>query len=299
MNQLIKPVCAIVGALVLSAATAQPAPSAPGPSGAPARSASQSFDETAAAQLVQQMAPPLPADAPKPSPDPHDLEGTWFHAEPLLARITQDMFGENLPYTPKGQRILNRRIKATYQDGIPYINASAECLPPGQQWQLDLNMPFQIYQSPREIDFVFEEYHGVWKIRMNQPHRPASAPREYMGDSVGRWDGSTLVVDTVNYKQGLWLDVDGTPTSRDVHIVHRIRKVDYGGARLEVLTTVDDPQMYSAPWAIARSYSWRPDMASFKEYDCESQVGVPGAAERYGLVPEPSDAEEGTPGAKP
>jgi hypothetical protein len=285
MIRLMKSARTMAGVLMLLAAHAQAA-------SPPSQSVSQPPDDLAAAQLVQ-MAPPLPVDAPQPAPDPHNLEGTWFHDEPLVFRITHDVFGKKLPYTPKGQRIFDRRVKANYQDGTPYSNASAECLPPGQQWQLDLNMPFQIYQRPQEIDFVFEEYHGLWKIRMNQSHRPASAPRDYMGDSVGHWDGSTLVVDTIGYKWGLWLAVDGTPTSRDAHIVHRIRKIDQGGARLEILTTIDDPQLYSAPWTNARSYGWRPDMASFKEYDCERQVGVPGAAERYGMVPEPTD--EGTP----
>ena len=232
--------------------------------------------------------PPLPADAPKPSPDPRNLEGTWFHDQRLVFRVETDLYGNRLPFTAKGQRIRDRRVKSTYEDGLPYANASAECKPPGQTWQLDLNFPFQIYQSSKEIVFVFQEYHGMWNIRMNQPHRN-SGPREYFGDSVGRWDGDTLVVDTVRYKQGLWIDVDGTPTSAEAHLIQRIRRIDYGGPKLEILTTVDDPEMYTTPWSIVRTFAWRPDKVIFEEYNCEWQVGTPGALTRYGLVPEPEE----------
>lgn len=283
-----------VVAVLTGSVVAQPVPSSPPPGGPPGgggptlgQPIAQPPDDQAYA-LLDQLAPPLPANAPKPAADPHNLEGTWFHDQPLVFRITKDEYGKKLPYSPKGQRILDKRVKATYQDGTPYANASAACIPPGQQWQLDLNMPFQIYQTPKEIDFVFEEYHNVWKIRMDQPHR-TSGPREYMGDSVGHWDGSTLVVDTVGYKIPLWLDVDGTPASRNAHLVQRIRKIDYGVPKLEIATTVYDPEMYTAPWSNVRTFAWRPDMASFNEYNCEHQVGAPGGVARYGLTPEPPE----------
>ncbi len=277
---------------VTAMATAQPPP--PGPPagrapGVPPTGQGQSQpDDAQAYAFLNELAPPLPANAPKPSADPHELEGTYFHDQPLVFRMTTDAYGKALPYSDKGRRILDRRVKATYKDGTPYINASAACIPPGQQWQMDLNMPFQIYQTKNEIDFVFEEYHGVWKIRMNQPHR-TSGPREYMGDSVGHWDGSTLVVDTISYKQAMWLDVDGTPASSNAHIVHRIRKISYGVPKLEIMTTIDDPQMYTSPWSNVRTFAWRPDMASFLEYNCEHQVGAKGGVERYGLSREPAE----------
>ena len=55
--------------------------------------------------------PPLPPDAPKPSPDPRNLEGTWFHGQPLVFRIETDMYGSPLPFTVKGRRIRDRRVK--------------------------------------------------------------------------------------------------------------------------------------------------------------------------------------------
>lgn len=278
--RLVRTACPALALLTASVLSAQNSPSISQPT------------EAQSLAVLAQMAPPLPPDAPQPSMDPQNFEGAWFHDEPPAFRIQRDMFGRKLPFSSKGQQILDRRIKATQQDATPYSNASSECRPPGQPWQLDVSFPFQIFQGPHEIDFVFELYHGVWKIRMNQPHLAASATREYMGDSVGHWEGSTLVVDTRGYKQGLWLDNEGTPASRDAHLVHRIRKFYQGGWRLEILTTVDDPQMYGTSWTYARSFGWRPDMASFLEYDCERQAGIPGMSEQYGLIAEPADEQD-------
>jgi hypothetical protein len=54
-----------------------------------------------------------------------------------------------------------------------------------------------------------------------------------MGDSVGHWEGDTLVVDTINYKQGLWIDSHGTPASRNAHWSSGIRKIDHNGPMLK------------------------------------------------------------------
>jgi hypothetical protein len=184
-----------------------------------------------AAAFLKAELPPLPPTAPQPPSDPRNLEGTWFHDQLVETLIRHDMYGNPLPFSEKGRRIRDDRVKAGYVDQLPYANAAAECIPPGQPWQMDLNFPFQIFQSKDTVTFVFQEYHGVWTVRLNQPHRSAG-PLEYMGDSVGHWDGDTLVVDTLGYKRALWLDVDGTPASSKAHLVLRIRRIDYGTPRL-------------------------------------------------------------------
>jgi hypothetical protein len=229
---------------------------------------------------------PLPANAPQPSPDHRIFEGGWYHDQLLDSRIEFDMYGNPLPFSAEGRRIRDNRVKATYIDRLPYANASAECIPPGQPWQIDLNFPFQILQSKAAVTFLFQEYHGIWTIRMNQPHHKDDS-RPYMGDSIGHWEGDTLVVDTAGYRRGLWLDIDGTPASPDAHLTFRIRRIDYAMSKLEIVTTVDDPKFYTAPWSVVRTYAWRPDMIDFVEYNCEFQVGTPAGVSRYGLVPEP------------
>lgn len=235
--------------------------------------------------FAQRAMPPLPPDAPKPSTDPQNLEGTWFHRDLLEKWIARTMYEKVVPMNAAAKQTLARR-EASSKAGKPIANASARCLPTGHPWQLDLNFPFTIVQTPTEIYFLFEEFHGVWKVRMNQPHRPPGREREYMGDSVGVWDGGTLVVDTVGFKEPMWADVAGTPLSRDVRMTHRIRKIDEGGAALEIITTIDDPALYNAKWSMVRTFAWRPDKAVFAEYNCEQQVGGPDGIAAYGLVEE-------------
>jgi len=234
--------------------------------------------------------PPLPADAVMPSSDPHDLQGTWVHNEALEFRAQKDMYGALVPYTMDGAKVLSRRVNSL-KEGKPFINASAICRPPGPQWQRDLNFPFQIMQTKDYLEFVFEEYHGRWYISLDPQSAPLPAQKQYAGRSVGHWDGSTLVVETTDLKQAIWLDVDGTPLSANGKLIQRIRKVSVAGQVpfLEIVTTIIDPTYYTGPWSIVRTFGWAPHQAVFAEYNCEEQVGDPSVKADAGLVPEPQD----------
>jgi hypothetical protein len=256
---------------------------------------------TAAQRLVDKLPPPqsgrsvgmraapIDADSPMPGPDPRDLNGTWFHNQGLEYRMQKDMYAHPVPYTDAGAKVLERRV-ISLSAGKPFSNASAICRPPGIQWQRDLSMPWQIFQSKDWIEFVFEEYHGRWQVVMNPAAHPKPAEREYMGYSVGHWDGDTLVVETTDFKQGLYLDVDGTPLSRDGKLISRIRKLDNGDRQpyLEIVTTVIDPLYYTRPWSNVRLFGWQPK-AVFLEYNCEEQVGDPAGGPDGGLVHEVAD----------
>lgn len=272
----------------------------PGASGGPPPGAPPPVERTAAQKLVAALPPPgpgglpprppLPADAVMPSADPRDLQGTWANNISLQFRAQNDMYGEPAPYTMEGAKVISRRVNSL-KDGKPFINASAICRPPGPQWQNDLNFPFLITQNNGYISFVYEEYHGRWNISLDQQVAPLPTQKQYMGSSVGHWDGSTLVVETSNFKQAIWMDVDGTPLSANGKLVQRIRKVSDGGhvPFLEIVTTIIDPIYYTKPWSIVRTFGWIPHQAVFAEYNCEEQVGDPSVSADAGLVPEPQD----------
>jgi hypothetical protein len=195
------------------------------------------------------------------------------------------MFGYKTPLNAAGQKVMARRVKSL-KDGTPFINASARCIPTGPPWQMDLNMPFQIRQSKDRFEFMFEEYHGYIQVNMDPSKSPPG--NSYMGRSIGHWDGDTLVVETTGFKVGFWLDVFGTPASKDARLTQRIRKVKTDHWLLEIEYMLDDPTYYTRPWSWVRDYNWRPDMALFREYNCEEQTGA-----KHGLdpsmVPEPQD----------
>jgi hypothetical protein len=269
--------CLTLAALCLcaSAAIAQPltgpfAPPRGFPGGGPPRGA---------------MVPtPLPANAPQPSADPRNFDGTWYHTTTLMWQLQTDMFGHPTPITEAGRKIAERRLQSNV-DGRPYLNAAATCRPPGQPWQMELNMPFQVLQSKNQLEFLFEEFHGFWNISLNGAE---AAPSGYMGRSIGHWDGNTLVVETSGFKEPVWLDLDGTPASKDAKITERIRKVKSDHWYLEVEFTVDDPTYYTSPWSFIRDFDWRPDMTLFREYNCELDTGSKDGGDP-GLIPEPQE----------
>lgn len=237
-------------------------------------------------EIYDEKAPRPRVALPAPSADLKVLEGTWIGKQMPRLRYTEDKDGKPIQMTAEGQRVFDRRVKATYVDRVPLANAGALCMPAGSIWQVGVLYPFALYQNKTSLTLVGSELHTVWNIRIDGQHR-TSGPAEYMGDSIGHWEGDTLVVDTTNFKAPLWIDADGHPASTTAHILQRFRRTD-GGNVLEIVSTIDDPKYYTAPWTIVHTFEWRPDMEFFSEYDCETQLGGAQAAERFGLQ---ADAE--------
>jgi hypothetical protein len=205
----------------------------------------------------------------------------WTHASGLTGRNLRDLYGSRLAYTEEGRNILKRR-REMENAGTPLTNPASRCYP-ALTWSLEIGAPFQIVQADDLIYFVFQEFHSVWQIDM-KARNSAAGERTFSGHSVGHWDGNTLVVETSGFKEPGWIDTAGTPISKDAQFTRRIRKRE-DGKGLEVLTIVNDPQMYATPWAFARQYNWTPNSFMLGEYDCEVQVGdAGGGATNYGLT---------------
>jgi hypothetical protein len=219
--------------------------------------------------------------APKSSADPRNFEGAWAHREMLRFRIFRTTLQTRLPYNDESLRILKYR-REMENSGKPILTNSGKCYPT-TELALEVNRPMFIVQSQKFVHVSFLELHNDWQIRMNQKHR-TSGPREFSGDSIGHWDGNTLVVETTRYKEPIWLDPVGTPASEDAVITRRLRKIENGQA-LEMHITVDDPKYYTMPWSYERTFAWRPDSWRLGEYNCEQQVGGPNGA-GYGQVKE-------------
>ena len=88
----------------------------------------------------------------------------------------------------------------------------------------------------------------------------------WFGDSVGRWEGDTLVIDTVNFNDKTRLDTVGHPHSDQLHLVQRFSRPDLGHISYEM--TVDDPKTFTKPWTNTRTFTLRPDW-EMMEYSCE------------------------------
>jgi hypothetical protein len=138
----------------------------------------------------------------------------------------------------------------------------------------------QMVQQPGKITILYQEDHEIRHIRMNQPH-PAQVTPSWYGDSVGHYEGDTLVIDTVGVKIGPFgmLDFYGTPYTAALHIVERYRMIDYEAAKeahewgarengagrgavdydykgkgLQVQFTVEDKGVFTMPWSATATY---------------------------------------------
>jgi hypothetical protein len=115
----------------------------------------------------------------------------------------------------------------------------------------------------------FEFNHFVRQIYTDGRDHDKNLAPLWMGDSIGKWDGDTLVVDTTNFNDKTWLDRGGHPHSEALHLTERIRRVDHD--TLEVEFTIDDPKAYTKPWTGKQYFQLRPKW-NIMELICEDNA---------------------------
>ncbi len=112
--------------------------------------------------------------------------------------------------------------------------------------------PVYFLQTPKEVLLVWMQDHQVRRVRLNEPHDPN--PRSgWFGDSVGHYEGDTLVVDTIGLSPRTFVDNYFTPHSEQLHVVERFRMIE-DGRTLEVKVHVEDPGAFTMPWNAMQLY---------------------------------------------
>jgi hypothetical protein len=125
------------------------------------------------------------------------------------------------------------------------------CLPWGPTRLFTFDHPFEIVQTPNVVYILFEGDHAVRRVYMDgRTHN--GMYNTYMGHSIGRYDGDTLVVDTAALKDLTWLDTTGHVHSDQLHIVERIRRPEPD--TLQINFTFEDPKAYPKPWTGRRVF---------------------------------------------
>jgi len=205
----------------------------------------------------REAAPPPPAIQAVPSAAPAPrLTGIW---EPK----TFGFMVTGAPLSKAGQEIVDRNA-AAMAGGRIMQTAWVSCRPGAVSTMTMPREKIVILQSPDEITLLFEMPRMVRRIRMNAIH-PAKLKPGYVGDSVGRWEGGTLVVDTIGFNGFAELDARGQPTSPQLHTVERFTPAADGSIDIEV--TITDPEYYEQPFTIKRSWKKSASRHPF-EYDC-------------------------------
>ncbi|HET6145172.1 MAG TPA: hypothetical protein VFE02_16805 [Candidatus Acidoferrales bacterium] len=206
------------------------------------------------------------------SPWSHDLGGVWMpfpdkreNGEPVISGIEEKT---RPPLTPWGQ--------ARFDAAIPFLgpriqpgkenNPSLLCEPEAVPKSLILPNPFEIVQIPGRVFMFFEEFH-LWRtIWTDGRALPKNPDPTYLGYSVGKWEGDTLVVETIGFNDKPWVDAYGNPRSEQMHLTERYRRVDHD--TLELSIVIDDPKAYTKTWISSpRRFKFEPGW-EIGEYFC-------------------------------
>jgi hypothetical protein len=186
-----------------------------------------------------------------------DLQGIWKHGA-LQTTGT-------LPYLPaalaKQRENFTQRVAA---------DPLAQCFLPGVPRIMLLDYPFQIFQMRNAVAMTFEWQHVFRLIYTNGTK--ASTPLPFwMGDSRGRWDGDTFVVDVTNHNDRTWFDAQGDYHSDALHVTERYTMVDADTIRYEA--TIDDPKVFMRPWTITAPLErQKKTTGRVLEYPCRAEL---------------------------
>ena len=181
------------------------------------------------------------APAPKNADGKPDISGAWA---PNAIRQNVDMVGSGVkvPLKPGPEKIYLER-----KENISKDDPEARCLPPGVPRMSTTPYPFRIMQTKDLTLIVYEGGAHIWRqiFTDGRKHDPNHNP-DWLGDSIGWWEGDTFVVDTTGFNGKTWIDESGLPTSEQLHVIERFHRDDMGHMTIE--HTVEDPENYTEPW---------------------------------------------------
>jgi len=168
----------------------------------------------------------LAQSVPRTSDGKPDLQGIWMSRNAAGFDVTEIAEGHEIPYLPEA---LEREQKG------PRVDPIAHCAMPGVPRITYMPFPIQILQRPGYVVFMYEYMHDQ-RIVKTTPRDHLDGIDLWLGDSVGHWEGETLVIDTVGIEVNPYTSVDrfGTPQSEQMHVIERYRLIDGAVAKAQI-----------------------------------------------------------------
>jgi hypothetical protein len=215
---------------------------------------------------AQEMTAPEPSGPSKPAPrmpDGHpDFSGYWKGQRGMVpgGNIAKDLPGLKLPLTPAGEAAWKHNVTAT-------VDPEALCIPGGIPRHNASGLPFEILHGARKIAFLYwYSYFRLIPIDAARKHSEDPDP-SFFGEELGRWEGNTLVIDSIGFKDTqVWADENGSPHSDALHVVERWTRPD--ADHIHVETLIEDPKFYTRPFTYSRTWiAGKPD-DEVHEYAC-------------------------------
>jgi hypothetical protein len=216
-----------------------------------------------------------------------DLNGYWHvtnfhsHIEPLDTRITRTVEGELTPLLPAAQAVYDKRLDDA-RNGSAFADTLSYCITSGPWMMRGPSYPIFIDQPKGMVVILFEVLHNVRWVYLGAKHPPEDQlDNNYQGDSVGHWEGDTLVIDTVGFNDKTTLDKVGLPHSDALHMIEHIRLT--GPNNFEEIITYDDPKTFSRPFSVKATYERMKPGTRIMENVCDNNRNRPTADGKVGL----------------
>ena len=171
---------------------------------------------------------------------------------------------DQVPLQPWARELTNYR-HALSLASEPYTR----CKPAGGPRQFMSPYGLEIVEMPElKLTFIFNISNAMSyrRIYMDGRSHPKDIAPTYLGHSVGRWEGDTLVIDSVGFSENAWMNRDGLPHTSQLHLVERLTRINFETLNYEV--TIDDPGAYTAPWTSGYTLGWSKGLDLF-EYVCQ------------------------------
>jgi hypothetical protein len=240
------------------------------------------------AQNTTNFATPVPTNVPT-GPAPRlpngkpDLTGTW--QRPYVPDMSRNGRGQQgyaeAPFTPADSVARREELRqGGNRSDLPYTAAglrdwttydvaegdyTGSCMPFGLSRSMNSPDPVQIMQNNNHLALMFEQNTWFHIVYTDGREHPRDLQPTWFGHSIGRWNGDTLVVDTVGFNGFTRLDTAGHPHSDALHLIQTFNRTDAG--HIAYTITVDDPKAYTKPWKNERTLALM--NTDLIEYSCE------------------------------
>jgi hypothetical protein len=228
----------------------------------------ESTDRVAAQTGAAKQVPRMPDGKP-------NLQGIWqvrnrasYNIEDHHARFNMPagkgvVEGGAIPYQPAALKKREENFANRYKED-PF----SKCYMPGVPRIMYTEFPFQVFQGSTHVAMIFE-WTNVHRLIYTNGSKPPEGIEFWMGDSRGRWEGDTLVVDVTNHNDKTWFDMSGNFHSEALKVTERYSLLDADTMRYEA--TITDPKVFTRPWKMSMPIYRVKDADRIYEYQCVAE----------------------------
>lgn len=150
---------------------------------------------------------------------------------------------------------------------------TTSCKPAGTPWRAAFPSPYKIIQMPQLVILLYELDTVFRQVFLDGRDLPVDPQPSYLGYSVGRWDGDTLMVTTTGFKEDGWLDAMGHPHSGQLRLEERYRRLDQG--HMDLTVTIHDPEAYTTDLTYTQPHVLLPDTDLMENFCAENEKDQP------------------------